>query len=129
YAFGIAVNLATPSWFSWGSFFALHMMGVGVALAPLWRRISDRWLVAISLGMLALTPLVQWWLETPEDLTNPRMRDTTLPGGALRLVFIESQYSLLPWLSTYLTGFFTGRCIERGNLRPVMKLGAVIFGV
>jgi uncharacterized membrane protein len=129
YAFGLFVNLATPSWFSWGSFFALHMMGVGVALAPLWRRISDRALVGLALAILFVTPLVQWWLQTPEDLSNPRMRDTTMPGGALRLVFIESQYSLLPWLSTYLVGFFTGRCIERGDLRPVMRLGAVIFAI
>lgn len=129
YAFGVLVNLATPSWFSWGSFFALHMMGVGVALGPVWRRISDRSLLAIAVAILAFTPVVQWWLATPDDLTNPRMRDTTLPGGALRLVFIESQYSLLPWLSTYLTGFFAGRCIERGDLRPVVRLGLVILAI
>ena len=129
YAFGMLVNLATPSWFSWGSFFALHMMGVGVALAPLWRRMSDRFIVALMFLVLFATPVVQWWLGTPDDLTNPRMRDTTLPGGALRLVFIESQYSLLPWISTYLAGFFTGRCIERDDLRPVVRLGAVIFAI
>lgn len=127
YAFGIAVNLATPSWFSWGSFFALHMMGVGVALAPLWRRMSDRGLLGLMALVLALTPLVQYWLQTPEDLWNSHMRDVDLPGGALRLAFIESQYSLLPWISTYLAGFFAGRAIERGTLRPVVRLGTALF--
>jgi uncharacterized membrane protein len=98
-----------------------------VALAPVWRRITDRSLVTLALLVLALTPVVQWWLGTPDDLTNPRMRDTTMPGGALRLVFTESQYSLLPWISTYLAGFFTGRCIERGDLRPVVRLGTVLL--
>lgn len=36
--FGLLLNLITPSWFSWGSWFALHLMGFSMALAPLWRR-------------------------------------------------------------------------------------------
>jgi uncharacterized membrane protein len=129
YAFGVLVNLATPSWFSWGSFFALHMMGVGMLLAPLWRRLSDATLLGLVALVLAATPFVQAYVGTPEELTNPEMRDVTLPGGALRLAIIDSQYSLLPWLSTFLVGFWAGRAIERDDLRALVRVGAALFAV
>lgn len=127
YGFGLLVNLLTPSWFSWGSFFALHMMAVGIMSAPLWRRLSDRTLLLLAALILAATPFGQAWLETPADLTNPHMRDVSLPGGALRLALFESQYSLLPWLSTYLVGFWAGRVIGRGDLRPLLRVGVALF--
>jgi uncharacterized membrane protein len=129
YGFGIAVNLLTPSWFSWGSFFALHMMGVGIALAPLWRRLPDRALLLVAAVLLAGTPLLQGWLETPDDLTNPHMRDVSLPGGALRLALAESQYPLFPWLSTFVVGFWAGRAIERRALRELVALGTVLVAI
>jgi uncharacterized membrane protein len=127
YGFGLLVNLLTPSWFSWGSFFALHMMGVGIMLAPLWRRLPDGALLLVAACFLAGTPIAQAWLGTPEDLTNPHMRDVTLPGGALRLALFESQYSLFPWLSTYIVGFWAGRIVARGDLRPLLRIGAILF--
>jgi len=127
WAFGLLVNLLTPSWFSWGSFFALHMMGVGIALAPLWRRLSDRSLLAIGGTILFLTPIAQALVDTPTDLTNPDMRDVSVPGGALRLAIVGSQYSLLPWLSTFVIGFWAGRAIDRGALRSLVVVGTVLF--
>jgi uncharacterized membrane protein len=129
YGFGVLVNLATPSWFSWGSFFALHMMGVGMMLAPLWRRMGDAALLGLVALVLGATPLVQALVDTPEELTNPEMRDVSLPGGALRLAVIGSQYSLLPWLSTFLVGFWVGRAIHRDALRPIVVVGTVMFAV
>jgi uncharacterized membrane protein len=129
YGFGMLVNLLSPSWFSWGSFFALHMMGVGIMLAPVWRRISDRALLGAVAVILAVTPLVHAWLELPEDLTNAEMRDVELPGGALRLMLAGSQYSLLPWLSTYVIGFWAGRAIARGAVRELTRVGLALFAV
>ncbi|MBC8068955.1 MAG: DUF1624 domain-containing protein, partial [Deltaproteobacteria bacterium] len=115
--------------FSWGSFFALHMMGVGIMLAPLWRRLSERGLLAVIAVIFVLTPLAHAWLGLPEDLTNPEMRDTSLPGGALRLMLVASQYSLLPWLATYVLGFWAGRVIARDGRRELVVAGLVLFGV
>ncbi len=129
YGFGMLVNLLTPSWFSWGSFFALHMMGVGIMLAPLWRRMSSGALLGVVAIVLAATPLVQAWVDTPAELTNPEMRDVSQPGGALRLAFIGSQYSLLPWLSTFVVGFWAGRALERDRLRSIVVVGVGLFAV
>jgi len=128
--FGLVVNLATPSWFSWGSFFALHLMGLSIALAPIWRRLPDNALLLAAAVVLVATPFAQAWLELPSEMTNSEMRDTTQPGGVLRLALAASQYSMLPWSAPFLAGMWAGRMIERGRLRPLVVVGAalVLFG-
>ena len=128
-AFGYLVNLDTPSWFSWGSWFALHLIGFGMLVAPAWRRAGDRALLVGILAIVVLTPLVQTWLDTPWRLTNPRMRDVSLPGGPLRLALAESQYPILPWLAVYLAGVVSGRWIASGRERTVALLGAIALGL
>lgn len=129
-AFGLLVNLATPSWFSWGSFFALHLMGLSIALAPIWRRLGDRQLLVAVAAILVATPFAQAWLELPDELTNPEMRDVDQPGGVLRLVLAGSQYSMLPWSAAFLAGLWAGRRIDRGDARSLVWAGAalVTFG-
>jgi uncharacterized membrane protein len=121
--FGFVLNLTTPSWFSWGSWFVLHMMGFAMALAPLWRRLSTRSLLAACAAVLALTVAAQHWLDTPTVLVNARMRDTSLPGGPLRLALAEGQFPILPWLTFYLAGFVAGRWILQNRPGRVLVLG------
>ncbi len=122
-AFGLLLNLLAPSWFSWGSWFALHLMGFSMALAPAWRRMSDRGLLLAMVAVMAATPLVQEWLQTPDSLTNGRMRDTELPGGALRLALSEGQYPILPWMAVFIAGFLGGRWVHEGRPRRLLGLG------
>ena len=112
--FGYLLNWLTPSWFSAGSWFVLHMMGLAIATAPLWRRLGDRALLAAEAVILALTVAVQSWLVTPAVLDNPRMRDLSLPGGALRLALAEGQFPVLPWLALFLVGMVIGRWLVTG---------------
>lgn len=121
--FGLALNLLTPSWFSWGSWFVLHMMGFAMALAPVWRKMSTRTLLTLCIVVLAATVGVQEWLETPLKLDNARMRDVTMPGGPFRLALAESQFPILPWLTFYLAGFASGRWISDREPGHVAKLG------
>ena len=107
--FGLALNFMSPSWFSWGSWFVLHMMGFAMALGPVWRRIPTRGLLLGCAAVLVTTVVVRVWLETPLVLNNKWMRNVNLPGGALRLAFAESQFPILPWLTFYLAGFVSGR--------------------
>jgi uncharacterized membrane protein len=125
--FGFLLNVVTPRWFSWGSWFVLHTMGFAMALAPLWRRVSTRALVGATVLVLAATPFIQTWLDTPLQLTNPRMADLDLPGGPLRLAVAEGQFPIFPWLAFYLAGFASGRWIADGRGRNVALLGASIM--
>ncbi|MEM9453174.1 MAG: DUF418 domain-containing transporter [Myxococcota bacterium] len=127
--FGLALNLMTPSWFSWGSWFVLHMMGFAMALAPLWRRLSTRTLLLLCGVVLAGAVAIQLWLPTPIPLHNARMRDVNLPGGPLRLALAEGQFPILPWLCFYLAGFCAGRWIKAGRLGLVALLGLSFIAV
>jgi uncharacterized membrane protein len=130
--FGVALNFLTPSWFSWGSWFVLHMMGFAMALAPVWRRLPNRALLVACALVLAATVAAQIWLRTPIPLHNDRMEDTSLPGGPLRLALAEGQFPILPWLCFYLAGFVAGRWVHAGYVGRVAVLGlgfAAVAGV
>jgi uncharacterized membrane protein len=125
--FGLALNFMSPSWFSWGSWFVLHMMGFAMALGPLWRRLPN-WALLVGCGaVLVSTVLVRLWLDTPISLTNQRMRDVTLPGGAFRLALAESQFPILPWLTFYLAGFVAGRWLLVRRYGHIALLGLAFF--
>jgi uncharacterized membrane protein len=128
-AFGLVLNLLAPSWFSWGSWFVLHMMGFAMILAPLWRRLSTSWLLAALVTVLVATVAVQNLLHTPTVLHNHRMRDLGLPGGVLRLALAEGQFPILPWLAFYLGGFVTGRWIAAEQRKRIGWLAAAVFAL
>ncbi len=122
-AMGTALNLLTPSWFSWGSWFVLHMMGLAMALTALWRRLPTPAVLGLAFVVLLATAAIQHALHTPPILTNARMRNVHLPGGPLRLAVAEGQFPVFPWLAFYLAGVAAGRWIGAGRLRPVLALG------
>lgn len=129
-AFGALLNLVTPSWFSWGSWFVLHLMGFAMALAPVWRRMSDRALVVIAVLVTVAAIALQMGLDTPMRLDNLRMRDMSHPGGALRLALVESQFPIFPWLAPYLLGTVAGRWIHERRFSAIsaLGLGAIVVG-
>lgn len=116
-ALGYGLSLATPSWFTWRSWFVLHLMGLGMVLAPALRRLGIPALLAVAGVIFVLTPFVQTWLATPLHLENPRMagwsgtpgRSDVLPGGHLRLALAEGQFPVLPWLGVFVLGIVAGR--------------------
>jgi uncharacterized membrane protein len=128
-AFGYLLTAMTPSWFSWGSWFVLHLMGFAMATAVLWRRLSDGALVGLALAVMVGAIAVQTAISTPLQLTNELMRDSSGPGGALRLAFVESQFPILPWLGPFLLGMVAGRAIAAQAFGRIAWLGAAALGL
>lgn len=120
---GMVIDANDPGWFSWGSWFVLHMMGFAMALAPIWRRLSNTALFGVCAAVLVTTVVVRVWLDTPMAVGNAFMRDTSRPGGVLRLAFAESQFPVLPWLTFYLAGFASGRWLLEDKTGRVALLG------
>lgn len=127
-AFGYALNLLTPSWFSGGSWFVLHLMGLAIATSPLWRRCGDRTLLFGQALLLLAAPLVQHLLNTPEVIGNDRMRRLDLPGGPLRLAFAEGQFPVVPWLGLFLGGIVVGRWLAAGRRDLLTRLLLALLG-
>lgn len=120
--FGYLLNWLTPSWFSGGSWFVLHLMGLAIATAPLWRRLPSRVLLALELVIFAVTVAAQHLLRTPSLLTNDFMRDLGRPGGALRIALVEGQFPVLPWLGVFLAGMVVGRWLVADRPERVGQL-------
>ncbi len=119
--FGVALNLLVPSWFSWGSFYILHLLGVWLMLAPWVSRLSDKLVALSGACVLAGSVVGQILLETPIKLQNERMADLSLQGGVIRLALLEGQFPLLPWLAVACFGLVGGRMVSRGEFRRIFK--------
>lgn len=126
--FGYVLNLATPSWFSWGSWFVLHMMGFAMATTPLWRRLATPALLGLGLLAFVAMVIVQSALHTPFLLDNEAMRDVER-RGVWRLALAEGQFPILPWLAFYLAGMVAGRWSLAGRRRRIAGLGLVCIAL
>lgn len=127
-AFGYALNFFTPHWFSPGSWYVLHLIGAALMVSPQLLRLPSPALIFLGVAVLAATPLVQTGLDTPSLLNNSWMRDTSLPGGILRLALAEGQFPLLPWLAMFAAGLLAGRWIEAMARRKTVWLAAGSLG-
>jgi uncharacterized membrane protein len=135
--FGVLLNVITPSWFTWRTWFVLHLMGLGMMLAPVLHRLSTRGLLLLAAALLAATPFVQVALGTPSTLTNLRMSGilefgpdgpVALPWAVPRLAIAEGQFPIFPWLSFFVFGLAVGRWVARGQDRPITMLGLACLG-
>ncbi len=133
--FGYLLSLLTPSWFTLRSWFVLHMMGLAIALGPLWRRLSSRALGGLAAAVVLATPLVQSWLDTPRSLSNDRMAlrppYEELAGGHLRVALAEGQFPVFPWLAMFLTGVVMGRLLAAGRPEALRTIagGVLVAGL
>ena len=137
--FGYLLSVGTPSWMGWRTWFVLHLMGFGMCLTPLFRRLSPKWLLVSAIAVLAATPLVQAALETPHYLNNARMAGHVdfivggpiVAGGHLRLALAEGQFPVFPWFSLFLAGLATGRLVVERRLKPVLIVAgaALVLGL
>ena len=126
---GYLLNLMTPSWFSPGSFYVLHLIACFWLLAPTLRRLQGSGLLVTFALLLLLSLAVQTWLKTPPNMGNVRLSDTTRPLGAVRLALAEGHFPLLPWLALATLGVWVGRRVRDGRTRSLYALAAVLLGV
>lgn len=144
--FGYLLSFITPSWFTWRSWFVLHLMGAGMIMTPALRRMPTWSLYALALAVLTITPFFQEFLQTP-SLSNQRMAawavapkgdspGVVIEGGHLRMALIEGHFPIFPWLAFFIVGFGTGRHLsghtskgEPPKLRYLLTTGAIALGL
>jgi uncharacterized membrane protein len=124
--FGYLLSFLTPSWFSWQSWFVLHLMGLGMLLTPLLRRLPTAALIALALAVLGATGFVQVALDVPLGLDNDYMsgRSQHSPQSwtAVRIMVAEGQFPIFPWFAFYLAGLACGRFIATDELERIWML-------
>lgn len=112
-AFGYLLNLVTPSWFGWGSWFALHLIGLGLVASPLLRRLPTWALFALGPALALVAAALHGAFEVPLALYNRDMRDLSQPGGALALALLTGHFPVLPWLALVAVGHAHARHLDR----------------
>lgn len=126
---GYLLNLITPSWFSCGSWYVLHMIGFALIIAPLFRRLNTSMLIVIGVVVLIATVFMQNALGTPPFLSTERMRRLDLPGGFLRLALAEGQFPVFPWLYIFLIGIIAGRWFRDDSVSRILSMAIITFTV
>jgi uncharacterized membrane protein len=126
---GYVVNFATDAWFSPGSWYVLHLLGLGQLLSPALVRLPRGALVVVAFGLVLGGALGQHLLGTPWELLHATMRDTSMPWGMLRRASVEGHFPVLPWLAPYVIGVWAGRQEGDGLRRAalVCLLAAAVF--
>lgn len=127
--FGYVMNLLTPHWFSAGSWYVLHMIGMALMAAPLLRRLSDNGLMVMIFAVLAITGLLQYSLETPFRMFNRHMAASVGLGGIVRYALVEGYFPIFPWLAFFIGGLLAGRWLMVNRLDHIRRLATLLLVV
>ncbi|MBD3420521.1 MAG: DUF1624 domain-containing protein [Chitinivibrionales bacterium] len=119
FAFGLLLNLCVPSWFSPGSWYVLHVLGVCLAGAPLLRHVNKIVLFWMSFAAILCAPALQYLIDTPLAMGNTRMSDFSLSGGVLRLALVEGHFPVFPWAGFFIAGYIAGEFVRNHRPRPI----------
>ncbi|MEI6127610.1 MAG: heparan-alpha-glucosaminide N-acetyltransferase domain-containing protein, partial [Pseudomonadota bacterium] len=123
-AFGYMLNLLTPSWFSPGTWYVLHMIGFALIISPALLRLSPRALLASFVVILIATLYIHYYLKTPFPLSSSRMRNTQLPGGVFRLALAEGHFPIFPWLDFFIAGLLAGTWRRQHKNKNILYMAA-----
>ena len=127
--FGYLMNFLAPGFLSMGSWFTLHMIGFGILLTPLFRRMPISFILLLIGTILFGTGLLHYYLETPRSLSQYHMTRLDQPGGMFRLMFVEGHYAVFPWLAFYLFGVVTGRLYLEDNQKQIITIALVSLSI
>lgn len=128
FGFGVLLNLLVPHWFSPGSFYVLHLLGIWLVLAPWIAKAKNPSLLGMAIAIIGLGGILQVALSTPPVLGNEALADASKPGGVLRLALVEGHFPLFPWLAPAVVGLWAGRQLVAGTVGRVVSL-ALACGV
>ena len=131
--FGYLLSFLTPSWFSWQTWFVLHLMGFGMLLTPALRRLPTGAVLGLGVAVLLVTGFIQAEIGVPLRLDNPYMsgRSPRSPAqwSALRIALAEGQFPIFPWFSFYLVGVACGRFVVEGKLERIALTGVAAIAL
>lgn len=131
FALGYLLNFVVPGWFSPGSWYVLHLIGLCLMAAPALVKLKISQLAVLATGVLVVGIAAQSLLRTPWQLDNARMTDAGSLAAMLKLAVAEGHFPVLPWSALFLAGMGAARMVLSGNRRSLFVAAAAItaFGV
>lgn len=125
-SFGYLLNLLTPSWFSPGSWYVLHLIGTGIILTPLISKISQRGLFLLAVLIIAAVPLLLTFFTMPRYFANEHMASCTGIVDVILHALVSGNFPIFPWLALFIFGFIAGRFIKAGHYNKIIKASIFI---
>ncbi|TAL38503.1 MAG: DUF1624 domain-containing protein [Spirochaetes bacterium] len=122
-ALGYVLNFAAPHWFTIGSWYVLHLVGISLILAGGLNRLPSWSLALLALAALAGAVLAQTWLDSPLFFNRTRISDYGQAGGVARLALAEGHFPILPWTAFFIAGIPAARLVMKNSFRAVALAG------
>lgn len=126
---GYVLNLAVPGWFTPGSWYVLHLIGLCLLMAPAVARLETRWLTGLAVGVLVAAVTAQSLLDTPRYLNNMHMTDARSFAAILKLAVAEGHFPILPWSALFLAGMVAARLTQSGNRKSLLFAATAIIAI
>jgi uncharacterized membrane protein len=127
--FGYLLNILTPSWFSAGSWYILHMIGLAIIVSPLTARLSTNQLITAIMIIIFAALALQETLDMPAVFSGKRMDDYSRAGWIFRLAIAEGHFPVFPWLASFLSGALAGRWFAENNTRAIFRMSAILLSI
>lgn len=125
--FGYLLNFMTPAWFAPWSWYVLHLIGFGMCISPMLRRINSYMLFLIALLSVISSVLLLSHYGMPRYFSNIFMRGTFSAAGILKLAAFSGNFPVFPWMALFIAGMVTGRWISSGNYRNILKAACLVL--
>ncbi len=118
---GYLTVITIDSWFSWGSWYVLQLIGFCFLTVPLLAKIKRKSLIFLFIIIAVLSVIGQYLLQTPLAYGNMRMADLSLSFAPLRLALFEGHFPVFPWWGIFILGYFFGYSVQRGEYASLIK--------
>ncbi len=125
--YGYLLNLIVPSWFSLGSWYVLHIIGLCLVMSVFMNRLSTTGMITAIPFIIIIAVLLQIFLDTPPYIGNTRMGDCSMPGGVFRLAIAEGHFPVFPWAAFFISGMIAARWNISGETKKILKLSILLI--
>ncbi len=125
--FGYLLNIMTPAWFAPWSWYVLHLIGFGMCLFPLLRRVNSYMLFFIAFLIIISSVILLTHYGMPRYFSNSFMRGSYSVSGILKLAAFNGNFPVFPWMALFIAGMASGRWISSGNYRNIIKAAGLLL--
>lgn len=126
---GYVLNLAVPGWFTPGSWYVLHLIGLCLLMAPAIVKLETRWLAGLAVGVLVAAVTAQFLFDTPRYLNNMHMTDARSFAMIVKLAVVDGHFPVLPWSALFIAGMVAARLAQSGKRKSLLFAAAAITAI
>ena len=127
--FGYLLNILTPAWFAPWSWYVLHLIGFGMCLSPIIRKMNSALLFITALLIIASSVALLSYYGMPRYFSNSFMRGSYSAGSILKLATFNGNFPVFPWMALFIAGMAAGRWIGSYRYINILKTAGIVLSI